>query len=91
MKINAVQLNTRYQVPFRSNTSNDTTVPVQKDNTQFKRNLNGVMVKTTAEAGQARSLNKVLNFFKPRAAAENRKQYTNKEVNDLINERMSYL
>lgn len=90
MKINAVQLNTRYQVPFRSNTSNDATIPVQKDNTQFKRNLNGVMVKST-EAGQARALNRVLNFFKPRAAAENKKLYNDEDVKNLIDERMWYL
>lgn len=84
MKINAVQLNTRYQVPFRSNTSNETTIPAQKaDSTQFKRNLNGVMVKST-EAGQARALNRVLNFFKPRAAAENRKHYTDEQLSQLI-------
>lgn len=87
MKINAIQLNKGYQVPFRANAQDAATLPTQTtaDSTQFKRNI------SQAQGGEAKALRKVLTFFKPRAATENKKQYNNDEVKNLIDERMWYI
>jgi hypothetical protein len=89
MKINAIQLNTKYnQVQFKGNNNpNGAMLPTQTpDSTQFKRNLDTSMANT--EASKTKVLTKVLRFFNPKADNE---PFTDEDLYKLVSQRMSYL